>query len=78
MTIETWSGPVTVDRIKGKKITIVPILRAGLGMMDWVLKALPSAKVSVAGLYRDEKTLKPCDLFREVGPGYRSAAGHDS
>ncbi len=66
VTIETWSGPVTVDRIKGKKITIVPILRAGLGMMDGVLKALPSAKVSVVGLYRDEKTLEPVTYFEKL------------
>jgi len=66
VTIETWSGPVRVDRIKGKKITIVPILRAGLGMMDGVLKALPSAKVSVVGLYRDEKTLKPVTYFEKL------------
>lgn len=66
VTIETWSGPATVDRIKGKKITIVPILRAGLGMMDGVLKALPSAKVSVVGLYRDEKTLQPVTYFEKL------------
>jgi len=66
VTIETWSGPTPVDRIKGKKITIVPILRAGLGMMDGVLKALPSAKVSVVGLYRDEKTLQPVTYFEKL------------
>jgi len=66
--IETWSGPATVDRIKGKKITIVPILRAGLGMMDGVLKALPNAKVSVVGLYRDEKTLQPVPYFAKLVP----------
>jgi uracil phosphoribosyltransferase len=66
VTIESWSGPVTVDRIKGKKITIVPILRAGLGMMDGVLNALPSAKVSVVGLYRDEKTLEPVTYFKKL------------
>ena len=66
VTIETWSGPTAVDRIKGKKITIVPILRAGLGMMDGVLKALPSAKVSVVGLYRDEKTLQPVTYFEKL------------
>jgi len=66
VTIETWSGLATVDRIKGKKITIVPILRAGLGMMDGVLKALPSAKVSVVGLYRDEKTLQPVTYFEKL------------
>ncbi len=71
VTIETWSGPTAVDRIKGKKITIVPILRAGLGMMDGVLKALPSAKVSVVGLYRDEKTLQPVTYFEKLVPDIR-------
>lgn len=66
VTIDTWSGRTTVERIKGKKITIVPILRAGLGMMDGVLKALPSAKVSVVGLYRDEKTLQPVTYFEKL------------
>ena len=66
VTIETWSGPVQVDRIKGKKITIVPILRAGLGMMDGVLKAVPTAKVSVVGLYRDETTLQPVTYFQKL------------
>ncbi len=66
VTIESWAGPVEIERIKGKKITIVPILRAGLGMMDGVLKAVPSAKVSVVGLYRDEKTLKPVAYFEKL------------
>jgi|TARA_B100000315_G_scaffold163187_1_gene151751 uracil phosphoribosyltransferase len=43
MTIQGWAGSVQVERIKGKKITIVPILRAGLGMMDGVLNLIPSA-----------------------------------
>ncbi|GEM_PF-2833676 len=43
-----WAGDVEVDEIRGKKITIVPILRAGLGMMNGVLDMIPSAKVSVA------------------------------
>ncbi len=62
-TIEGWAGPVNVDRIKGKKITIVPILRAGLGMMDGVLHLIPSAKVSVVGFYRNEETLKPVKYY---------------
>ncbi len=66
VTIDTWAGETEVDRIKGKKMTIVPILRAGLGMMDGVLKALPSAKVSVVGLYRDEKTLEPVTYFEKL------------
>lgn len=43
VTIEGWNGPVEVDQIKGKKVTVVPILRAGLGMMDGVLEHMPSA-----------------------------------
>jgi uracil phosphoribosyltransferase len=64
--IECWSGPVEVERIKGKKITIVPILRAGLGMMEGVLQAIPSAKVSVVGLYRNEETLEPVTYFQKL------------
>lgn len=62
-TITGWAGPVEVDQIAGKKVTVVPILRAGLGMMDGVLDMIPGAKVSVVGLYRDEETLKPVRYF---------------
>ncbi|MFO7577304.1 MAG: uracil phosphoribosyltransferase [Pelovirga sp.] len=65
-TITGWNGPVQVQRIKGKKITVVPILRAGLGMMDGVLDLLPSARVSVVGLYRDEETLQPVTYFKKL------------
>lgn len=61
--IEGWAGVVEVQRIKGKKITVVPILRAGLGMMDGVLDMIPSAKVSVVGLYRNEQTLEPVHYY---------------
>ena len=62
-TIKGWAGDVVVEGIKGKKITVVPILRAGLGMMDGVLSLIPSAKVSVVGLYRNEETLKPVKYY---------------
>ncbi len=62
-TIQGWAGPIDVERIKGKKITVVPILRAGLGMMNGVLSLVPSAKVSVIGLYRNEETLKPVQYY---------------
>ena len=62
-TIQGWAGNVEVERIKGKKITVVPILRAGIGMMDGVLDLIPSAKVSVVGLYRNEKTLEPVKYY---------------
>lgn len=65
-TIEGWCGSVEVDRIKGKKITVVPILRAGLGMMDGVLDLIPSARVSVVGLYRNEETLEPVTYFQKL------------
>jgi len=62
-TIQGWAGAVDVEKIKGKKITIVPILRAGLGMMDGVIDMIPSAKVSVVGFYRNEETLKPVQYY---------------
>ncbi|WP_221798927.1 uracil phosphoribosyltransferase [Oceanobacter mangrovi] len=61
-----WCGPVTCQRIRGKKITVVPILRAGLGMLDGVLELVPSAKISVVGLYRDEETLEPVSYFDKL------------
>ncbi len=62
-TIRGWAGDVVVEGIKGKKITVVPILRAGLGMMHGVLNLIPSAKVSVVGLYRNEETLEPVKYY---------------
>ncbi len=49
--------------LAGKKLAIVPILRAGLGMVDGVLKLIPAAKVGHIGLYRDEETLQPVEYF---------------
>ena len=66
-TIESWSGDqVEVKQIKGKKNTVVPILRAGLGMLEGVLELIPNAKISVVGLYRDEETLQPVAYFDKV------------
>jgi uracil phosphoribosyltransferase len=62
-TIQGWAGPVEVEKIKGKKITVVPILRAGLGMMPGVLNLIPAAKVSIVGLYRNEETLAPVRYY---------------
>lgn len=65
--ITAWDGStLQVERIAGKKITVVPILRAGLGMMDGVLQLIPSARVSVVGLYRDEESLEPVYYFDKV------------
>lgn len=58
-TIEGWDGsPVEIQQIKGKKVTVVPILRAGIGMLEGVLDMIPNAKVSVVGLARNEETLE--------------------
>ncbi len=66
-TIESWSGDeISVEKIKGKKITVVPILRAGLGMLDGVMELIPNAKISVVGLYRNEDTLEPVAYFDKV------------
>jgi uracil phosphoribosyltransferase len=64
--IEGWCGTIEGERIKGKKFTVVPILRAGIGMLDGVLDLVPSAKISVVGLYRDEETLEPVPYFEKL------------
>lgn len=66
ITIEGWNGPVQIEQIKGKKVTVVPILRAGLGMMDGVLEHIPSARISVVGIYRNEETLEPVPYFKKL------------
>ena len=67
--VDTWMGKVPAQRIKGKKVTVVPILRAGIGMLDGVLELIPSAKVSVVGLYRNEETLEPVAYFEKLAHG---------
>lgn len=62
-SVQGWAGPVEVDAISGKKVTVVPILRAGLGLMDGVLDMIPGAKISVVGLYRNEATLEPVEYY---------------
>ncbi|MBC3766525.1 uracil phosphoribosyltransferase [Neptunicella marina] len=65
--ITGWQDtPITIQQLKGKKITIVPILRAGLGMLDGVMQLIPSARVSVVGLYRNEESLQPVAYFDKV------------
>ena len=61
--IETPISKTTCKMIAGKKLAIVPILRAGLGMVDGMLSLIPAAKVGHIGLYRDEETLKPVEYF---------------
>lgn len=64
--IETPMGKTVQKELAGKKLTIVPILRAGMGMVNGVLEMIPSAKVGVVGMYRDEETLKPVEYFFKV------------
>jgi uracil phosphoribosyltransferase len=64
-SVACWSGPTQVQRISGRKVTVVPILRAGLGMLDGVLDLVPSAKVSVVGLSRNHETLQPENYFEK-------------
>lgn len=61
--IETPIGATKVNAICGKKIGIVPILRAGLGMVDGMLKLIPTARVGHIGLYRDPETLDPVEYY---------------
>ncbi|WP_096272714.1 uracil phosphoribosyltransferase [Paucisalibacillus globulus] len=62
-TIETPVTTTTTKVLAGKKIGLVPILRAGLGMVDGMLKLIPAAKVGHVGLYRDPETLKPVEYY---------------
>jgi uracil phosphoribosyltransferase len=55
-------------RLRGKKLVVVPILRAGLGMVDGVLRLMPSARVGHMGLYRDHETLQPIEYYFKIPP----------
>ena len=61
--IQTPICKTTAKELKGKKLAVVPILRAGLGMVDGMLAMIPSAKVGHIGLYRNEETLEPVEYY---------------
>ena len=61
-----WAGEVAVERVAGKKVTVVPILRAGLGMLDGVLSLMPGARVSTVGIARNEETLQAHTYFERL------------
>nr|WP_072514927.1 uracil phosphoribosyltransferase [Ndongobacter massiliensis] len=61
--VETPIAPTTGYRLAGKKLAIVPILRAGLGMVDGFVEIIPTAKIGHIGLYRDPQTLKPVEYY---------------
>ena len=66
--IETPLERTEARRISGKKVAVVPILRAGVGMLDAVLSLIPGARVGFIGLYRDEETLQPVEYYVKL-PG---------
>ena len=66
--IETPMGKTVQKTLAGKKLAVVPILRAGLGMVDGVLEMIPAAKVGHIGMYRDEETLLPHEYFVKMPP----------
>ncbi|ANZ61675.1 uracil phosphoribosyltransferase [Secundilactobacillus paracollinoides] len=61
--IETPISKMTAKTLSGKKVAVVPILRAGIGMVDGILKLIPAAKAGHIGMYRDEETLEPHEYF---------------
>ena len=68
ITIETPIATGTFKRLSGKKLAIVPILRAGLGMVDTIIDLIPSAKVGHIGLYRDPETHNPVEYYCKMPP----------
>ena len=68
VTIETPIAVGTFRRLAGKKLAIVPILRAGLGMVDTIIDLIPSAKVGHIGLYRDPETHNPVEYYCKMPP----------
>ncbi|CAN5681043.1 uracil phosphoribosyltransferase [soil metagenome] len=64
--IETPLEKTTAYKLSGKKLTVVPILRAGLGMVDGVVRLIPAARVGHIGLYRDHETLQPVSYYLKI------------
>lgn len=64
--IETWNGPIEVPQLAGKSPTLVPILRAGMGLLNGVLDILPNAPISMVGMKRNEETLIPTCYYQNL------------
>lgn len=64
--VETPVAWTTQKTLAGKKLAIVPILRAGLGMVDGIMKLIPAARIGHIGMYRDEETLEPVEYFLKL------------
>jgi uracil phosphoribosyltransferase len=69
--VDTPLEHTTGEKVAGKKLALVPVLRAGLGMVDGILRLVPSARVGHIGLYRDHETLQPVDYY------FKAPAGRD-
>lgn len=67
--IETPVAKTKANVIAGKKMVVVPILRAGLGMVDGILQMIPSARIGHIGIFRDEETLQPVEYFAKFPDG---------
>lgn len=66
VTVETPVATAKARQLAGKKVAVVPILRAGLGMVDGILELIPAAKVGHVGLYRDPETLRPVEYYAKL------------
>ena len=66
VTVQTWAGPLQVEYVRSEKLTLVPILRAGLGFLPGVQELLPAAPVSVIGLRRNETTHQPEGYYQRL------------
>ncbi len=64
--VETPLESTTAKKLSGKKLVLIPILRAGLGMVNGILELIPSAKVAHIGMYRDEKTAQPVEYYYKI------------
>ena len=73
--VQGWAGTIKVQRLSGKKVAVVPILRAGIGMLPGVLDLIPSARVNFVGMYRNEETLEPVTYYQKLSNDieYRTA-----
>ncbi len=66
VVIDTPVAPAKVEIISGKKLAVIPILRAGLGMVDGIISLLPTAKIGHIGIYRDPKTLEAVEYYKKL------------
>ena len=65
-TIQGWASEIKIEKLQSEQLTIVPILRAGLGMLNGVLSMIPQARVSFVGVYRNEETYQPIRYFSKL------------